>query len=141
MHKVPQDVIGRDVALLNAMDRVRRHAEKWSTEGEMRILPPSRPVSAIVAMPMFLAASKAASTLTALPLVEMPITASPFRACAKSGRTKACWKPRSLPIADIIAVSAVRLMAGNAGRPAVTGCRNSTAICAASQLDPPLPIV
>ena len=31
-------------------------------------------------------------------------------------------------------------MAGSAGRPAVTGCRNSTAIWDASQLDPPLPI-
>ena len=38
-------------------------------------------------------------------------------------------------------MSAARLIAVSAGRPAVTGCRNSTAICAASQLDPPLPML
>lgn len=33
-----------------------------------------------------------------------------------------------------------RLTAASAGRPAVTGCRNSTVTCAASQDEPPLPI-
>ena len=50
-------------------------------------------------------------------------------------------KPTSLPTAVIIAMSAARLIAVSAGRPAVTGCRNSTAKCAASQLEPPLPML
>jgi len=51
-----------------------------------------------------------------------------------------CSMPTSLPTAVSIAVSATRLIAASAGRPAVIGCSNSTAMWAASQLEPPLPI-
>ena len=93
------------------------------------ILPPSPPARPIVARPISFALAKAAMRLAELPLVEMPIRPSPARACAITWRTKTCSKPTSLPTAEIIAMSATRLIAASAGRPAVIGWTNSTATC------------
>ena len=104
------------------------------------ILPPSPPASPIVARPISLALAKAAMRLAELPLVEMPMSPSPVLPWAMTCRTNTWSNPMSLPTAEIIAMSATRLIAASAGRPAVIGCTNSTATCEASQLEPPLPI-
>jgi hypothetical protein len=110
-------------------------------EANLAISPPSMPASPMVQSPISLAFSKARTRFAELPLVDMPIRTSPLRACAISWRAKMWAKPTSLPTAVSMVRSAVRSMAVSAGRPAVTGCRNSTATCAASQLEPPLPMV
>ena len=140
MHEIPEDVIGGDVAFLDAVDRGRRHHEAMVDHAARAHLPPSPPASPIVARPISLALAKADIRFAELPLVDMPISPSPARACAITWRTNTCSKPTSLPTAVIIAMSATRLIAASAGRPAVIGCTNSTATCDASQLEPPLPI-
>ena len=57
----------------------------------------------MVTMPISLALAKADIRFAELPLVEMPIKASPALPCASSCRTNTCSKPRSLPTAEIIA--------------------------------------
>ena len=118
MHKVPENVVGDDVAFLDAVDRGRRHDE------------------AVVDHP----GRGAATRFAELPLVEMPIRPSPALAWAMTWRAKTCSNPMSLPMAEIMARSATRLIAASASRPAVIGWTNSTATCEASQLDPPLPM-
>ena len=94
----------------------------------------------MVVTPMFFAVAKAARRFAELPLVEMPIRPSPGLPCAM------IWRDEDMIEADIVADGGNHrdvgdeIDAASAGRPAVIGCTNSTAMCAASQLEPPLPI-
>mmetsp|Transcript_4958 Transcript_4958/g.17991 ORF Transcript_4958/g.17991 Transcript_4958/m.17991 type:complete len:229 (-) Transcript_4958:3577-4263(-) len=112
-----------------------------STLAERAIAPPSPPASASVLACSSCAASRPRSTLRELPLVDTPSTMSPAFTRPGIWRANTSSKPTSLPTAVSMAMSCARLCAGSAGRPAVTGCWNSTATCAASQLEPPLPMV
>ena len=59
VHEIPEDVIGGDVAFLDAVDRGRRHDQAMIDEPLDFILPPSPPARPIVAMPISLALAKA----------------------------------------------------------------------------------
>ena len=141
VHEIPEDVIGGDMTFLDAMDRRRRHDEAMiqnaARSSSCRRRRRQRPM---VASPISLALTKAAMRLAELPLVEMPTARRPPWLGRSLGGANTCSKPTSLPTAEIMAMSAARLIAASAGRPAVIGCTNSTAICEASQLEPPLPM-
>src|SRR6478752_8055852 len=116
-----------------------RATRTWSTAGLVPITPSPPPVSAMVSMPIRLAASIPRSTLGLLPSAAMP------SAMSAGSASRAIWwaKMPSMPSLAAspvtVATSAVSEMAGSARLPTITGWTNSTATCSASVLSVPVP--
>jgi hypothetical protein len=79
MHQVPQDVIDRDVGLLDAMNAVARHHQAVIERDPVAISPPSCPARPMVTSPISRALMNAFEQVLELPLVDTPISIAATR--------------------------------------------------------------